>query len=163
MRNAIKQRFSVFTDIFQPGVCQRTPCGGSFGQTHLPTSPEYPQAAVVLIVVLSWLFNFYYYFCGVLKCIQKKMNNDYSNLIDKTFLDFNPSDEAIDYVLSGGEDKHTQEDIDDYLEIIESGVGLRYRVIGFSFFAAFTKNAELLKATQEQFGKYFPWLLKKTL
>ena len=91
------------------------------------------------------------------------MNNDYSNLIDKTFLDFNPSDEAIDYVLSGGEDKHTQEDIDDYLEIIESGVGLRYRVIGFSFFAAFTKNAELLKATQEQFGKYFPWLLKKTL
>lgn len=68
---------------------------------------------------------------------------EYGNLRTKTFLDFAPSDRAMDNILGG----HTEEDKAFFLKHLDE----HFRMMSFVCFKDYTDDKELIKAINREF------------
>lgn len=72
---------------------------------------------------------------------------EYGNLRTKTFLDFAPSDRAMDNILGG----HTEEDKALFLKYLDG----HSRMMTFMCFTDYTSDKELVKAINREFGNEY--------
>lgn len=77
-----------------------------------------------------------------------KSDNKYSDLRSKTFLNFSPSNEALDEILGG----HSKEDVELFMSCVASEDMVQFRMITFMDFTAFTKDKQLKEAIEKEFG-----------
>ena len=87
------------------------------------------------------------------------MDEKYLNLYNKTFLDFQPSQEALDSILVGGETdeayrrNYLQDDIDYFLEEVETDS--ERRAYSFVEFMDYTDDEKLKAAIKDQFREAY--------
>lgn len=93
------------------------------------------------------------------------MADKYIDLKDKTILDFNPSDDALDEIIGG----HTQEDKEQYLrgledktpfgcggdELKDMSQGLVYRAETFMYLTDFIDDERLKEAIVKEYGEVY--------
>lgn len=89
------------------------------------------------------------------------MDEKYLNLCNKTFLDFQPSQEALVNIFGAsgldGEDlrEYLQEEIDDFLEEIEIDPKTERRAYSFIEFMDYTDEEDLKAAIKDQFREAY--------